>query len=80
MRREIRVRENTMRAKLLFIFGIVVAHGALAAGWVANEAPSPRNPAQACVNSPGALHDYSPAFQIYALNLPRIDPGEVVRP
>jgi predicted MFS family arabinose efflux permease len=31
-----------MGPKLLFIFGIVLAHGALAAGWMAREAPRHR--------------------------------------
>jgi hypothetical protein len=31
-----------MGPKLLFIFGIVVAHGALAASWVAQDAPRHR--------------------------------------
>ena len=32
-----------MGSKLLFVFGIVVAHGALAAGWMAQETPTSRN-------------------------------------
>ena len=31
-----------MGPKLLFIFGIVLAHGALAAGWMAQDAPRHR--------------------------------------
>jgi hypothetical protein len=31
-----------MGRKLLFLFGIVAAHGALAAGWMAQEAPRHR--------------------------------------
>ncbi len=72
-----------MRSKLLFLFGIVVAHGALAAGWIANEMPTGRAvAASTCVNAPAPLPNFAPRFQIYALNSHQYEEkyAEVVRP
>ena len=72
-----------MGPKLLFLFGIVVAHGALAAGWIATEGPTGRlAAASTCVNAPAPLPDYSARFEIYAANVPaRHDEyDEVLRP
>ena len=40
-----------MGPKLLFIAGIVVAHGALAAGWVHQDAPKQRTSIATCVQT-----------------------------
>ncbi len=70
-----------MGPKMLFLFGIVVAHGALAAGWIANEMPTGRAAASGtCVNVPSALPDFSPRFQIYALNTAEPKYDEVMQP
>lgn len=70
-----------MGPKLLFIFGIVVAHGALAAGWIANEMPGSRATlASTCVNTPAATPDYSPRYEIYAMNVRVEQSDEVQRP
>ena len=44
-----------MGAKLLFVFGIVLAHGALGAVWVGQEPPQPRVAIATCVNSSAPL-------------------------
>jgi len=57
-----------MGSKLLFIVGIVAAHGALAAALVQQEAPHQRAAvSSACVKTPDtALPDLSPRAEIYA--------------
>ena len=58
-----------MGPKLLFVFGIVVAHGALAAGWVAHEPPKQRVSIGTCVrtpSAPSALPHYSPPRELLA--------------
>jgi hypothetical protein len=66
-----------MGAKLLFIVGIVLAHGALAAGWIAHEPPKQRVSIGTCVrspNTPNALPHYSPPRELLAQSaLPTID-------
>lgn len=44
-----------MGPKLLFVFGIVLAHGALGAVWVGQEPPQPRTAIATCVNSAAPL-------------------------
>jgi len=41
-----------MGPKLLFIAGIIAAHGALAAGWARQEAPRQRTWIATCVQAP----------------------------
>ena len=57
-----------MGPKLLFVLGIVAAHGALAAALVQQEAPHQRVAmTNACVHTPDtALPDLSPRAEIYA--------------
>ena len=66
-----------MGAKLLFVVGIVLAHGALAAGWIAHEPPKQRVSIGTCVrspNTPNALPHYSPPRELLARSeLPTID-------
>ena len=66
-----------MGPKLLFIVGIIVAHGALAAGWIANEPPKQRVSIGTCVRSPdapSALPHYSPPRELLArAEIPTID-------
>ena len=56
-----------MRAKLLFIFGIVVAHGALAAGLISEDPPKRRIAAATCVRTPEALPHISPKLELLAM-------------
>jgi hypothetical protein len=55
-----------MGPKLLFIVGIVVAHGALAAGWVRQEPPKQRISAATCVRTPDALPYIAPRRELFA--------------
>jgi hypothetical protein len=60
-----------MKHKFLFLLGIVLAHGALAAGWVAHEAPVVRvSLPSGCVNTPSAPLDYSPPLEMVAYVAP----------
>ena len=56
-----------MRAKLLFIVGIIVAHGALAAGLVSEDPPKQRNAVATCVRAPDALPHISPQRELLAM-------------
>ena len=71
-----------MGSKLLFIFGIVAAHSALAAAWVQQESPHPRATTTSCVHIPDtALPDLTPRSEIYAAAFMRVDSiSEVMRP
>ena len=66
-----------MDPKLLFVVGIVAAHGALAAGWIAHEPPKQRVSIGTCVrtpNAPNALPHYSPPRELLArVDIPAID-------
>ena len=63
-----------MGPKLLFLVGIVLAHGALAAGWVAQEPPKQRVALATCVRTPGALPHYSPPLELLArADIPIVD-------
>jgi hypothetical protein len=55
-----------MGPKLLFIVGIIVAHGALAAGWVRQERPSQRPSAATCVRAPEGLPYIAPRRELLA--------------
>jgi hypothetical protein len=69
-----------MGAKLLFIVGIIVAHGALAAGWVHHEVPMQRAIVGSCVHMPGTLPNIAPAREIYAMAVIPIAGHEVSQP
>ena len=71
-----------MGSKLLFIFGIVAAHGALAAAWVQQEAPHERTSMTACVNTPaGGLPDFTPRRELLAMSVTQIEfDSEVMQP
>ena len=63
-----------MGPKLLFILGIIAAHGALAAGWMREEAPKQRNLTATCVRTPSALPYFSPQRELLAkADIPVID-------
>ena len=61
-----------MGPKLLFVMGIVVAHGALGAAWVRQEAPQPRPAMATCVNVPNPLPFIQPQRELLAhvVNIP----------
>ena len=55
-----------MGPKLLFIVGIIVAHGALAAGWARQEAPKQRVSIATCVQTPDDLPYFEPPRELLA--------------
>lgn len=56
-----------MGPKLLFVMGILLAHGALGAAWLKDASPQPRQAVAACVNTPGAMPDLTPRREILAM-------------
>jgi hypothetical protein len=69
-----------MGPKLLFILGIIVAHGALAAGWVHHEAPMQRAIVASCIRIPGTLPNIAPARELYAMAVVTLADQEVRQP
>jgi hypothetical protein len=60
-----------MGPKLLFIFGIIVAHGALAAGWMAQDAPRHRAALiSSCSQLPSAPLHIEPRRELVAYVVP----------
>jgi hypothetical protein len=56
-----------MGPKLLFVVGIILAHGALAAGWVAQEAPRHRAAVvSSCIRAPARPLHIAPAKELLA--------------
>ena len=55
-----------MGPKLLIIVGIIVAHGALAAGWARQEAPKQRVSIATCVQTPDDLPYFEPPRELLA--------------
>jgi hypothetical protein len=55
-----------MGPKLLFVLGIIVAHGALAAGWVHQDAPKQRTSIATCVQAPDTLPHFEPPKELLA--------------
>jgi hypothetical protein len=56
-----------MGPKLLFIMGIVVAHGAVAATLVRQETPKQRVAVSTCVRAPQALPHITPQRELLAM-------------
>jgi hypothetical protein len=73
-----------MGPKLLFVMGILLAHGALGAAWLKDAAPQPhRSAAATCVNTtpaPSAYPDLSPRREIFAMHLTTPTLGDTVSP
>jgi hypothetical protein len=69
-----------MGSKLLFVFGIIVAHGALAAGWVRQEAPQARSASATCVNTPGPLPYFNSRRELLAMMVVPIPEDEAMQP
>ena len=55
-----------MGPKLLFVMGIVLAHGAVAAVWMKQDAPRARTPSASCVNSPLPMPYFQPQRELLA--------------
>jgi hypothetical protein len=69
-----------MGPKVLFVMGILLAHGALGAAWLKDASPQPRQAIAACVNSPGAMPDLSPRREILAMLVSPATLEDAVRP
>jgi hypothetical protein len=69
-----------MGPKVLFVMGILLAHGALGAAWLKDASPQPRQTIAACVNSPGAMPDLSPRLEILAMLVSPATLEDAVRP
>jgi hypothetical protein len=71
-----------MGPKLLFVVGIVLAHGALAAGWMAQEAPRHRAAVvSSCTRAPSQPLHFAPPRELlaHAVTTAAVD-HEVLRP
>jgi hypothetical protein len=55
-----------MRPKLLFVLGIVLAHGVVGAAWIHQEAPPARATASTCVNAPLPMPYFQPPRELLA--------------
>ena len=80
VRADVRRRLNGSQA-IVFV-GIVAAHVALGAAWVENEtAPHLRTPVVSCSNStPGALPDFTPRRELFAMEIVRVVDEGAMRP
>jgi hypothetical protein len=58
-----------MTRKMLFLFGIVMAHTALGAAWLQQDSPKQRVAVTTCVNVPGELPDFTPPREMLAMHV-----------
>jgi hypothetical protein len=56
-----------MGPKLLFLVGIIVAHGALAAGWVSQDMSTQRAPIATCVHVPETAPHFEAPRELLAM-------------
>ena len=69
-----------MKSKLLFILGIVIAHGAVGAG-LAHDLSSPqRQAALTCVNTPTADPYFAPPRELFAATVVTAGVGAEMQP
>ena len=66
-----------MSAKLLFISGIVAAHGAVAAAWMGEVMTVQRIPVTTCVQPPAQTPHFQPKAELLAWVVPA--PAEVAQ-
>ncbi len=69
-----------MGPKLLFLLGIVAAHGALGAALLHEVTPQPRTAIGTCVNSPVPLPYFHPQPELLAMLAVPIVDEEVMQP
>ncbi|HET9863847.1 MAG TPA: hypothetical protein VFP37_10425 [Steroidobacteraceae bacterium] len=69
-----------MGPKLLFVLGIVLAHGALGAVWVQQEVAEIHAPVPTCVNSPGPLPWFQPPLEVLAMQIEPANSGDAMLP
>jgi len=68
-----------MGPKLLFVMGIVLAHGVVAAAWLKQAAPPSRLPVSSCVNAPLPMPYFQPQRELLA-HVVAIQSEEQVQP
>jgi hypothetical protein len=69
-----------MGRKLLFVLGIVIAHGALGAVWVQQEATEHHPALPTCVYAPGPLPYIQPQRELLAMRVEAITVGDAMQP
>jgi hypothetical protein len=69
-----------MKSKLLFIFGIVIAHGAVGAGLIHDLSSPQREVALTCVNTPAADPYFAAPRELFAATVVVPDLGDVMLP
>jgi hypothetical protein len=68
-----------MGPKLLFILGIVFAHGVVGAAWIRQDTPTARTPVGSCVNTPLPMPYFQPQRELLAQVI-SIQPEEQATP
>ena len=68
-----------MGPKLLFVMGIVLAHGVVAAAWVHQDTPPTRSAVSSCVNTPMPMPYFQPQRELLA-HVVLIRSGEQAQP
>ena len=69
-----------MKSKLLFIFGIVVAHGAVGAGLMHDLSLPQREVSLTCVHTPTADPYFAPQRELFAATVIPAAAGDVLQP
>lgn len=61
-----------MGPKLLFVLGILAAHGALGAAWMQAETPKSRSPMTTCARVPAPLPHFEPRRELFAMQVVQV--------
>jgi hypothetical protein len=69
-----------MKSKLLFIFGILVAHGAVGAGLMHDLSLPQRVVALTCAHTPSADPYFAPRRELFAATVISAGVGDVLQP
>ena len=69
-----------MKSKLLFIFGIIVAHGAVGAGLLHDQTSVDREVTLSCARTPTADPYFAPPRELLAMAVIPLPAGDVMQP
>ena len=69
-----------MSPKLLFLMGIVLAHGALGAVWLRNEETAQRNTLTTCVNAPLPMPYFQSQRELLAMRVTSLNHADLAQP
>ena len=69
-----------MVSKLLFVFGIVLAHGAVAASLIHDQPSRDRDMAFTCTNSPAPDPYFAPQRELFAMTVVPARSGDALLP